>query len=92
MGRAETERGHMATQEKNEKVVADHALSVEEARWIAENARPRESACLCGCGGLTKTRFVPGHDALLKRSLVATVAKGGAAAKHAKSAIATFGW
>jgi hypothetical protein len=74
------------------KAKPDHRMTTEAAKWVAENARPRESSCLCGCGGLTKTRFVPGHDALLKRSLAATAESKGAAAKHAKAALETFGW
>lgn len=26
--------------------------------------------CLCGCGGATKSRFVPGHDATLKSAVL----------------------
>lgn len=39
---------------------------------IAAIARPAESPCICGCGGKTKGRFVPGHDAVLKARLKAT--------------------
>ena len=73
-------------------------LTDAEARWVAENARPAESPCLCGCGNLTKGRFFPGHDALLKERLRATIGerggKGGSkkAQAAAKQALATFGW
>jgi hypothetical protein len=40
--------------------------------WIAANARPALSPCLCGCGELTKGRFAPGHDAVLKSRLAQT--------------------
>lgn len=29
-------------------------------------SRPATNACLCGCGGLTSSRFVPGHDSRLR--------------------------
>lgn len=65
------------------------ALPAERAAWVAKNARPAISSCLCGCGGSTKGRFVPGHDATLKEAL-----KNGAAAgdESSKAALATFGW
>lgn len=64
-------------------------LDTDRAAWVAANARPAVSTCLCGCGGSTKGRFVPGHDATLKESL-----KAGATAGCADSiaALATFGW
>ncbi len=68
------------------------ALNPEVAKWVADHARPAKSACLCGCGATTKSRFVPGHDALLKERLGATVVAGGPAAKSAEAALATFGW
>lgn len=67
-------------------------LTAAEAKTAASVARPAEAACLCGCGSLTKGRFTPGHDATHKARLAATVAAGGAAAKHATEALATFGW
>lgn len=65
------------------------ALDTERAAWVAKHARPAISTCLCGCGGTTKGRFVPGHDATLKEAL-----KTGAAAgdKSSIAALATFGW
>lgn len=60
------------------------ALDADRLAWVTENARPAVSTCLCGCGGTTKGRFVPGHDATLKEALKAT--PGGDAA------LATFGW
>ncbi len=68
------------------------AMDAKTAAWVAANARPAESDCLCGCGGKTKGRFVPGHDALLKETLKATAAAGGEAGKSAQAALATFGW
>jgi hypothetical protein len=68
------------------------ALSTDQAKAIATTARPAVTPCLCGCGGTTKGRFVPGHDATLKETLKATVKGGGAAAKHAQAALETFGW
>lgn len=40
--------------------------------WIAAHARPALSPCLCGCGEMTKGRFAPGHDAILKSRLSQT--------------------
>ena len=67
-------------------------LTAETASWVRANARPAVSPCLCGCGGETKTRFVPGHDAKLKSLLTATIAAGGPAAADAQAAQDTFGW
>lgn len=67
-------------------------LSAAEARWVRDHARPALSLCLCGCGGESKTRFVPGHDAQLKSRLAKTAEGKGAAAKDARDALATFGW
>ena len=67
-------------------------LSLGQVAWIAANARPAETPCLCGCGGTTKTRFVPGHDARLKSALTRTAAKGGEPAELATRALARFGW
>lgn len=64
-----------------------------EATSILASARPAEAPCLCGCGGLTKGRFVPGHDAVLKARLNVTVETGSkSAASKAREAIAVFGW
>lgn len=79
------------------------ALDPARTAWILRNARPAVSSCLCGCGGTTKGRFQPGHDATLKESLKATIAAddGGdaeipgtpaAAAADARAALSTFGW
>lgn len=62
------------------------ALDAARASWVAENARPAVAPCLCGCGGTTKGRFVPGHDATLKETLKATDSD------VARQALATFGW
>jgi hypothetical protein len=74
------------------------ALSDEEAAWVLANARPAEAACLCGCGGVTKGRFVPGHDAVLKSRLARTAAQdtgqtdGPDAAWDAHASLVVFGW
>jgi len=68
------------------------ALTTEQAKAIATTARPAVNPCLCGCGETTKGRFFPGHDATLKETLKVTAAGSGAAATHAKAALATFGW
>lgn len=69
-------------------------LSPEAAAWVAEHARPAVATCLCGCGGETKGRFVPGHDALLKRDLAVTAehADTPETRELAKAALLTFGW
>lgn len=69
-------------------------LSPEAAAWVAEHARPAVATCLCGCGGETKGRFVPGHDALLKRDLAVTAehAETPETRELAKAALLTFGW
>lgn len=82
-----------AKEARREAKLQEVALDSERAAWVAANARPAVSPCLCGCGGETKGRFVPGHDALLKRSLSATLEVGDDTAKaQAKAALATFGW
>lgn len=65
------------------------ALDAKRAEWVSKNARPAIATCLCGCGGSTKGRFMPGHDATLKEAL-----KTGAAAgcQHSSDALTTFGW
>jgi hypothetical protein len=67
-------------------------LATDRAAWIAANARPAVSTCLCGCGSPTKGRFFPGHDATLKETLKVTAAAGGEAGASAEAALATFGW
>jgi hypothetical protein len=69
------------------------ALTSAQAKNIADNARPANAPCMCGCGGLTKGRFFPGHDATLKAALHVTVKTGSPAAKkQATRALANFGW
>jgi len=46
--------------------------------------------CLCGCGGRTKGgRFLPGHDAKLKKALVADARAG---KERAASKLEKLGW
>jgi hypothetical protein len=46
--------------------------------------------CLCGCGGQTKGgRFLPGHDAKLKKALVADAVAG---KKRAANKLEKLGW
>ena len=46
--------------------------------------------CLCGCGGRTKGgRFLPGHDAKLKKTLVADALAG---KKRAVNKLEKLGW
>lgn len=80
-------------QTKEEKQKA-HVMEVgDRLAWVAANARPAKTNCLCGCGKETKTRFFPGHDALLKRDLAATTAHGTEEAKaEARIALEKFGW
>lgn len=69
------------------------AMDAAAAAAIAATARPAINPCLCGCGQTTKGRFFPGHDALLKERLKATIATGDDAAKaSATAAVAIFGW
>lgn len=51
----------------------------------------KESRCMCGCGGWTKSKFVPGHDARLKGILMRAEADGGMNAKQ-KALVADLGW
>ena len=56
---------------KRSLVMSDYAsMSREELLAALEQLKARSSAaktgsnpCFCGCGGVTKSRFVPGHDA-----------------------------
>lgn len=46
-------------------------LEAKEQAKVARAAKPKEpNTCLCGCGGTTMSRFVPGHDAKLKSRLL----------------------
>lgn len=46
--------------------------------------------CECGCGGATKGgRFLPGHDAKLKKALVAAALSG---SKRAEAKLEKLGW
>jgi hypothetical protein len=46
--------------------------------------------CMCGCGGQTKGgRFLPGHDAKLKKALVADARAG---KKRAINKLVKLGW
>lgn len=78
-------------------------LDTETVAWVAANARPAVTKCLCGCGRETKGRFFPGDDAKLKARLEATIKAddGGdaqipgtaaAAAADARRAQEIFGW
>jgi hypothetical protein len=75
-----------AASKKKAKTPKWSALEADRVAWIASHARPAVSPCLCGCGGSTKGRFMPGHDATLKESLKATDTD------EARAALATFGW
>lgn len=69
------------------------ALPEDRVLWIAQHARPAVSSCLCGCGGTTKGRFMPGHDATLKESLKAgTKSEDIVIADASRAALETFGW
>lgn len=68
------------------------ALTAKRTKWVKENARTAESLCLCGCGDMTKSRFVPGHDAKLRRMLDEVEAAGGPTARVAREAKRRFGW
>lgn len=82
-----------AAESKRREKLATHAIEGDTLQWIADNARPAVTPCLCGCGETTKGRFFPGHDALLKRTLTATIETGDeAAVTLATQAMATFGW
>lgn len=82
-----------AKEAKRIETLTTHAIEGDSLQWIVDNARPAVSACLCGCGETTKGRFFPGHDALLKRTLQATIETGDeAAVTLANQALATFGW
>lgn len=48
--------------------------------------------CMCGCGGETRSRFQPGHDARLKGRLVRTYREGGRDAEAAKVVLLDLGW
>jgi len=46
--------------------------------------------CECGCGGMTKGgRFLPGHDAKLKKELIAHALSG---KKRAQKRLEKLGW
>ena len=46
--------------------------------------------CECGCGGHTKGgRFLPGHDAKLKKELIALALSG---KKRARNRLEKLGW
>lgn len=83
------ERRATKKMEIQESRVMDSAL----VNWVATHARPALAPCLCGCGGETKGRFVPGHDALLKVRLEATAALGSETQQQdAHAALTAFGW
>jgi hypothetical protein len=67
-------------------------LTTQEAKLIADAARPAETPCLCGCGRMTKGRFFPGDDAKLKAILERTAAGKNGGSKHAQRALVAFGW
>jgi hypothetical protein len=71
---------------------AQTPLANDRAAWVASHARPAVAKCLCGCDGETKGRFVPGHDAVLKSRLAATIATDTPEAWDALAALQTFGW
>lgn len=81
--------------DKPEKAPIPAKTPVEADRLavVLANARPAESNCLCGCGNLTKGRFFPGHDAVLKAQLGVTARlTDDARSADAQAALAKFGW
>lgn len=73
-------------EKKNKTKKAWPAMDDARTEWVLRNARPAIAPCLCGCGGTTKGRFVPGHDATLKETLKATDTDA------ARDALVAFGW
>ena len=59
-----------ANMSRDELIAALAALKGE-----AKAAKTGTNPCFCGCGGLTKSRFVPGHDARF-HSWAKAVARG----------------
>ena len=52
--------------------------------------QPTKTECECGCGGATKGgRFLPGHDAKLKKALVEAAMNG---SKRAETKLEKLGW
>ncbi len=57
---------------------------------MSRQTKVKVPICLCGCGGSTKGgRFLPGHDAKLKKTLVAGARAG---KKRAVNKLAKLGW
>ena len=51
---------------------------------------PTKTECECGCGGATKGgRFLPGHDAKLKKALIQAALTG---SKRAETKLEKLGW
>lgn len=67
-------------------------LTKDRLVWVADNARPALSPCLCGCGELVKSRFSPGHDGALKAELTTAVKAGGHPSRTARRALTEMGW
>jgi hypothetical protein len=68
-------------------------LTADEAEAASLTARPAVAPCLCGCGETTKGRFFPGHDAVHKARLIATMRSDDeAASAFATDALVTYGW
>ena len=59
-----------ASMTRDELVAALEALKAKSSA-----AKTGTNSCYCGCGGLTKSRFVPGHDARF-HSWAKAVARG----------------
>jgi hypothetical protein len=58
----------------------------------ATAAKPKAkgpTACMCGCGAMAQSRFLPGHDARLKSRLI-NEALGGS--KSAEAELGKLGW
>jgi len=60
-------------------------------QWrMSKIKEPKMPQCECGCGDVTKGgRFLPGHDAKLKKSLIESALEG---SKRAATKLEKLGW
>ena len=86
---AEERQGRLARELPAEERLALLAPYLPQPRARkAKESKP----CLCGCGGVTFSRFVPGHDASLKSRLLKAFRSDDRLSDEQQELVALLGW
>jgi hypothetical protein len=66
--------------------------SASKPETTKTEAPAKAGLCLCGCGGATSSRFVPGHDARLASVLLAAFRTEAGLTADQQALVAELGW